>query len=678
MKAFKRIFWLAVVGATASLATPSPAVGTREFILDGGNDFKGGDLEGVAVDSVGRVRAGINLREIPVDQVAAIWTAFRRSDGSVLLGTGNEGKLLRLRGERVDQVSDTDALVVTAFAEAWNELVVGTMPGGKIHRLAGGRLTPLVELEGVQHVWNLAFDETRKVLYAATGPEGKLWRITRDGTAQLYFDAREKHLVSLAIAADGTVFAGSSDDARLYAVQGPGRASVVYDFGKTEVRSIAVARGGALFVIANEIATGSLSSKAKAKDSGQEGGASNSEKTKGKGSLYHFTSDGTPTVLMEDGDDHYVSLALDEKGNPYVGTGSEGRLYMVDDNHNSVLVADLEQRQVSALLLSGGQHYVAVSDPAAIYAATGTGGAEAVWTSKVLDAGIRARFGRLRWTSSGALEFSTRTGNSDEPDETWSDWSNPMTAAAPVESPPGRFVQIRARWNRDPSAVLDEVTLPFVTDNLRAIVTTIGTGRSSNTGSSGVDASGGPIGEKSDSTVRLTWKVDNPDEDTLRYRLEYQLLGSPYWYPLLKPEEVLTDDDYKWDTSTMPEGWYRVRVSASDELSNPPTRATAHSLESGLMLIDNTPPIVRNLGSTGTRVTGVAVDGASPIKRIELSLAGTDLWYPFEPEDGIFDQGTERFVADVTFLVLGAPALVAVRVYDAANNFVVRHVTVRP
>ena len=37
--------------------------------------------------------------------------------------------------------------------------------------------------------------------------------------------------------------------------------------------------------------------------------------------------------MMKHDDTHYMSLALDDKGHPYVGTGAEGRVYTVDDAH---------------------------------------------------------------------------------------------------------------------------------------------------------------------------------------------------------------------------------------------------------------------------------------------------------------------------------------------------------
>ena len=68
-------------------------------------------------------------------------------------------------------------------------------------------------------------------------------------------------------------------------------------------------------------------------------------KTTGKGVLYRFSSDGSPEQLLEDSDEHFTSLALGQNGQPFVGTGVNGRIYTVDDSHNDVLMADTEERQ---------------------------------------------------------------------------------------------------------------------------------------------------------------------------------------------------------------------------------------------------------------------------------------------------------------------------------------------
>jgi hypothetical protein len=675
---------LPLLGALAGafFASEGSAVGTRRFDLQTADDFKGGDLKGVAVDSTGKVRAGFDLGAVTIADGTAIWSLLPRPDGSVLLGTGNDGKLVEVKNGAAKVVAETRALVVTSLVEAWGGTVVlGTLPDGKVMKWERGKLSDLATIKGVEHVWQVAFDKKSNSVFAATGPEGKLYRINQNGQAQVHFDAEEKHLMSVAVAPDGTVYAGASDKAKLYKVTAPGRASVLHDFGRTEVRAIAIGQKGELFAIANEIKAGSYTPmRRNAKEAA--GPVSSPPQTSGKGILVSLSSDGAPDVLLDDKSEHFTALALGDDGKPYVGTGVEGRVYTVDEAHASVLVADVEERMIGALVMAGKARFVGASDPAVLRPVRGVGGPDAVWTSKVMDAALRAQWGRMSWTSTDVLELSTRSGNTTEPDDTWSAWSDPMTAPGVVKSPAARFLQVRARWNRAPDAVLSELRAAFVTDNLRAVLTQIessGGGKKKSPPPSGgeITGSGGPTTRSPDTKLNLSWQVDNPDKDELRYRLQYRLVGTTTWHEILKPGEVFKQTSYTWETADLPEGSYRLRVTASDELANPPDRVKKHMLESAVVLVDNTPPTIQNLAAAGRRVKGTAQDGVGPIQRIEISVSGSGEWFPFFPTDGVFDEQSEEFDADVASLAPAGAVLLSVRVYDDADNFVVRNVALK-
>jgi hypothetical protein len=668
------------VAALGALAAPSFAVGTRRFVLDKEADFKGGDLTGVAVDSAGRVRAGLSLGNVPLAQATSVWSALPLGDGSVLLGTGSEGKLLKVQGGAVSVLAETKTLAVTSLAQGFGgSVLLGTLPGGKVMKWDGGKLSDLAALPGADHVFGIAYDKKTNSLFAATGPQGKLFRVDANGTSQVYFDAEEPHLVSVAVDANGTVYAGASDKAKLYKVTGPGRASVLYDFGRTEVRAIAVDGNGDVFAIANELKpSGVLAQRpAGGSDISPAGPLANQAKTKGKGTLYRFSKDGRPERLYDNDDEHFTSLSLGDDGRPYVGTGIEGHVYSVDQSLQVALVADVDERQVGALVMQGASRLIASSDPAALHPVRGVGGPDAVWTSKTLDAGLRARFGRMTWESTGPVEVSTRTGNTKDPDETWSAWSKDSTAATLVDSPPGRFLQVRARFAKDPKANLSAFEVAFVTDNLRATVSEVTSGAKRDASTDAIRSSGGPITKKPEPKLSLNWKVENPDKDELRYRLQYRFVGANTWYDLTRSNEIVTKESYEWDTSNLPEGRYRIRVVATDELSNPPDRVTRAEAESGVLLVDNTPPRIENLKAAGRRVQGQVSDGVGPIQRIDVALAGSDDWIPFFPADGIFDEQREEFDMDVTVHSATGPAIVAVRVFDDANNYVIQNVALK-
>jgi hypothetical protein len=673
-----------VLAASLVPAKQAAAVGTRTFQLDTIDELKGGDLTGVSVDSNGNVRAGLTLGSLPVADASSVWSSVVLPDGAVLLGTGSEGKIFKVTGGQATLVATTGAMAVSSLVVAWNgDVIAGTFPEGKLFKLPagggnGGPAGAFGDLPGTEDVWALAFDAKSKSLYAATGPDGKVFRVDQTGKAQVHFDSDEAHIVSLAVADDGTLWAGSNGKGLLYKITGPGRATVAYDFDADEVKSIAFGKGGAAYVIANKF--GEQFAAPKRNKTVPAGPQPTRASKPGKGSLFRFGKEGIAEELYTDNDTHFVSLAVDDAGAPYIGTGAEGRIYTIDDAHVASLVADTEERQIGALVLSGKRRFVATTDPVVFREIKGTGGADAVWTSKVLDAGLRASFGRLAWRSEGQLELSTRSGNTAAPDTTWTAWSAALGAPGDAQTPPGRYVQIRARWNRDPKAVMREVTLYFVTDNARAVVTSIdATAKNSGAKSSsktGIVPSGGES-PKPSSSIKLSWKVDNADQDELRYRVSYRLEGQNTWRSVLKPGDKLTKPDVDWDTTGLPEGTYRLLVEASDELANPPDRVQRHSLESATVLVDNTPPVYKALGLKGRKLTGEIVDGLGPIARIEVAIAGSDEWRPIFPGDGIFDEPSEAFDADVSSIVPPGAHIVAVRAYDSAGNVVTRDVEAR-
>jgi hypothetical protein len=656
------------------------AVGTRTFELDTLDELSGGDLRGAMVDSLGRVRAGFDLGSLPIGDATSIWSALTEKDGSVLLGTGNTGKVFRVAGGQILPYAETGQLAVTSLVSGFGGAVFGaTIPNGRIVRLDARGATPFVDLEGTDHVWALVFDAKQNVLFAATGPHGKLFRIDAAGHPQVYFDSGEPHLVSLALGPDGALYAGSSGKGLLFRVTAPGRASVVFDFPGEEVKAIAFGPKGVLYAASNEY--GELPEIPKRTGAGQSPASpvGAARPKPGKGTLTRFDETGRPERLLRREDTHFVSLAVGDDGRPYVGTGVEGRVYSVDDAHTTMLVADTDERQIGAIVAAGGKRFIAGSDPPVFHEIRGTGGTESVWTSKVLDASARARFGRLSWRASGNLEISTRTGNTQSPDKTWSEWSQPLVQPGKVQSPPARFAQIRARFSRDPNAVLSQIMLPFVTDNLRAVVTSVDAQPRNTTPAvkDGAVPSSGGEPERHSNVIKLSWKVDNPDNDSLRYRLAYRFDGQNVFRDITRPDEWLTRTEYEWDTASLPEGPYHVRVEATDELVNPPDRAFRHTLESAVVVVDNTPPVFRTLTVDGRRIRGEVVDGVGPVARIDVAVDGRTEWHPFLPADGVFDEPAEAFDFDVSMLVGKGTHLLSVRAFDEAGNFVVRSIDLK-
>src|SRR4029079_8509813 len=70
-----------------------------------------------------------------------------------------------------------------------------------------------------------------------------------------------------------------------------------------------------------------------------------------------------------------------------------------------------------------------------------------------------ARFGRVRSVGAGTRTFSTRSGNTDTPDTTWSRWQA-VAGAGAIASRPGRCLQWKLKLGSGDARV-DEVTLSW-------------------------------------------------------------------------------------------------------------------------------------------------------------------------------------------------------------------------
>jgi hypothetical protein len=710
-KALPLVFGLALgaVAATTWIASDvrvAQAVGTRNFDLDTQEKLGGGEQSGTAITSTGEVEAGWSTKRTSLAKGTAVWSSLARPDGSVLLGVGPEGRVLKVDPNGVESVvAETGAMAVTALVEGpGGKIYAATMPEGEIFVVdpaASVGVNPSAPAApkpkawaklASDHVWALAYDKKRNELFAGTGPDGKIYRIDATGKSQVHHTVDDGQIVSLAISPSGVLYAGTSSKALLLAIVAPGRAEIVQDFDGHEVKSIVFGPGGknegeSLYCIVNEYAGPPDAPRRGGVPTKQPSAALEPAKpTKGKGQLWKVYGlgplesnagrGGKPERLWADGGTHFFSLAAEPAPKPagpvvYVGTANDGRVVAVDELHGTSIVAKVDARAIGAIgsVGSGKGTWFAASDPAAFHRVTGIGGADATWTSRVLDAGLRARWGRLTWrTTGGAIEMQARSGQTSTPDDSWSAWSAPITTPGKVASPAGRFVQLRARWKGAP-AVLRGVNLSFVTDNLRAIVTEV-TVPSSGPLAKEIPSSGSDVPRKSP-TTKLTWRVDNPDADALRYRLWFRKEESTIWRPITRDDDPLTTTDYTWNTEALAEGWYRVRVEASDEIANPVGDALRHAAESAAFVIDNTPPVVRRIALLNGRLQAEVADGVGPIARLEVQVDGKPPWRPVTSTDGILDEPVETIDAP---LGLVGSHVVALRVYDAQGNATTREI----
>lgn len=674
----------AVLGLAATLGFDSiaMAVSTRTFELDDATALAAGELHDVAVRSDGRVTPSVELTRLAMpEDVPIVWSWARVGD-ALYLGTGDDGRIYRMRGDAIELFAETHQLLVTSLAAGdGGVLFAGTIPEGRIYAIptsgaTAGQPREIAHSDGVEHVWALAWDAPRHRLFAGTGPEGRVIALTNTGaataSADVYWDSLASHVMSLALAPDGVLYAGTSDEALVVRIASPGHAETVFDFPGNEITSIALDHG-ALAVAANEFLDPPAISTPPTKRSATASRAARPRP--GHGRIYTVGADGRAERVWMSDEGHVTRVQLAADGTIWAALGADGRVIRVSPDRTSAIWIDVDEREVLAMdMLSSTGAFIATGDGAALYR---VGGAPrtAAWVSKVLDASFDSRWGRLAWRGEGTLRFSTRSGATERPDESWSAWSAPMTSEGPIRSPGARFLQIRAELASADATIL-AVTAYYLPDNQRPVISEVGLKARPTKRAGDADADAPP---SSTPMLGLTWKIDNPDSDRVRYRLRYRAESQTIWRDVLRESETLTATDYQWNTSAVPDGWYVVSVEASDELSNPDTLTLRSTSESEPVLVDNHPPSVSALTFGGGRVRGTATDAMGPVARLEAAIDGGE-WRVVFPEDDLLDTREESFAIDPVSLAGGTLAagshIVAVRAIDGGGNQASSEVTI--
>jgi sugar lactone lactonase YvrE len=616
-------------------------------------------------------------------------------EGGLYVGTSPEGRIYRVDAKGAGSVyfDPDDKYIWALTVDSSGVLYVATGEQGIVYRVtAAGKGAPYYRTKAT-HARALAFDAAGRLIVGTESP-GKVFRIDKDGSGFVLLDAGQPEISAVRVDGRGVIYA-TALSGRATQDRGPDRAPVEtpepapIPTVSTEITSVAI-------VDAPIGGGGAMTSPARP------------ERRSVRGALYRIQPDGIWDIVWNSQDDAPYDVLPEPDGSLLVATGNDGKVYRLHGEPTAAtLIARADAQQVTGLVRGArGDLWCTTANSGKVLRISPQPATRGSYESDVRDAGTVATWGAITWHGSApagtSIRLFTRSGNTPVPDETWSAWSGAYTNAIgeQITSPKARYLQWKAELTGKAGAspAVTSVTIAYLQRNLRPDVSSIsvyppgvvfqkpfssgdmeiagfdGTTAdrrirdAAQNAQMGVPGGGPPLGRRSYERGLQTflWKADDANDDELQYDIHYRREGETAW-KLLK--RGLSEPLYVWDTSSVPNGTYIIKVVASDGPANPPRSALSGERESQSFRIDNAPPVIE-IGSMRRQGRRTIVefsvrDEHSPVQRVEYSL-DADRWRAIYPKDGIADSVVEHF--ELTLEADADGRALIIRAADAMEN----------
>jgi hypothetical protein len=677
--------------AAALLVTASAATAqTRHFTLDTPRAMAGAESSGIAIHPDGALRALPPLQTVATfDEPLGLALAVG-NDGTAWVGTGHPARVWRVRDGRKELVAELQADQITSLLLApGGELYASTILPTTIQRIRGDRVEEAGRLpEGV--IWDLAW--FRGGVVAAAGLPGRILRLGARGP-ELAAEIPDQHARSLAVAGD-TLLIGTSGRGLVLRWSGEGAPGVLHDSDFTEIVALVPGSDGVVFAAGltgdpTLGRPGSGDGEGEVTVSTSEPAPTPSPPQTSRGTatseILRILPAGAAFPVHRFSKQIAAALAWNE-GGLVIGTGLEGELWQLVES-SAARLDTVDAAQVTRIARGG--DFVLTQGPVALLQRRG--GAGGTFTSPVLDARQPSRWGLTEVTAGPAAKACNvrfRSGATEQPDGTWSPWSETRPCGVfATQAPPARYLQWQLRLDGgEPAARVSQVRIayrqlnlpPRLTEltvhepgeiflrtpppsdrvvevnhpQLTGIFTTLGDGSDE----SNPDRPGKKyyrIGYRS-----LSWKAEDPNGDPLRFRVEVQRQGSERWWTV---RQGLESTVLGIDTQALAEGVYRFRLTASDASANPEDPAEDSALSSWIT-VDNSPPAIA-IERQGDHWLVTVQDALSPLTRVEWNR-DAEAWRAAAPEDGMLDGRRETFRIPAQ----NGNHVLAVRAVDAHHN----------
>ncbi len=699
-----KIHTLAIFFALLVLSISTFAAEPIIWTVDTRTEVVRGDSKGVSISETGTISLAPKVSEVFKTDQSYIWSSVTDSSGNTFLGTGNDGKIFKVdasgKGSLFSDLAELDVSAMTIGKDG--NLYAGTSPDGKVYRVLNDGKAEVYFDSSDKYIWALAVLGDGS-LAVGTGENGKIYRVKTANAKpedSILFDSSDSHIICLATDKQGNLYAGTDSKGLVLKFSPDGKPFALLDASLREIHDIAIGADGSVYALA--LSDSASASKPVVVEPAtpavelmpEQPAKSRYDLTTAKSAIFRILPDGKTEVIWNSPTITGFSIVSNQAGNGVLlGTSDKGRVLNITNDGRETLVLQTNEGQISTIKANGNSFFATSSNQGKLYRFGGESLAEGTYESPVRDAKSTALWGRIWWRSNGSVSLQSRTGNTEKPDETWSNWSEVYAdqKGGQISSPKARFLQWRATLkNQGGNTNLNEVSVSYLAANIAPEVlsiqitpTNVGLAANPpmiidpNIETSGIDPQ--VFGLPPAMTIpprklyqrgakSLMWTAEDRNGDKLVYELYYKEV-SESTFKLLRGD--LSDNFFTLDGLAVADGRYIFKVIAKDSPSNPIPQSLAGERISEAIEVDNSQPVVSAVGTTQiigekARVSFEASDATSFIKRAEYSLDGGN-WQAVYADDGISDSGKERYTIEVLLPKAGEYSI-TLRVFDSQGN----------
>lgn len=688
------------------------ASGPSVWSVNSKADVLRGDARGVSIDANGTISLAPKLTEVYRTGQPYIWSSVIDAAGNIYLGTGSEGRVFKVGPNGAGALlADFAELNVTALAIGrGGELFAATSPDGKVYRIDAGGKADVYFDPKEKYIWSLAMMIDGS-LAVGTGEGGKIYRVRSANAApeaSMLFDTSDTHIIALAADNDGNLYAGTDSNGLVMRFGADGRPFALLDSPLREIRQLAIGPDGSVYALAlGESASSATPTAAPSPSATPENRTvmadgpspvapqtpqkSRYDLANAKSAVYRILPDGGNDIIWSSPTVTGFSIYANQTGNGVLlGTSDKGRIYSIGSDAREALVLQSDANQISTIKSFGQNLFATSSNQGMLFRFGPETIAEATYESAVLDAKAAAAWGRIWWRSTGNVQIQTRSGNTEQADETWSPWAAVTgSQSGQVASPKARYFQWRAVLrNTAGNASLSEVSVAFLPRNIAPEVLSI-TVLPTNIGLvanppvqidpnielSGLEPAAFGVAASQVAPRRVylrgarsvQWTAEDRNGDKLVYDVYYKEAADAAYKPLASN---ISETFYTIDGQSLADGTYTIRIIAKDSPDNPAGQAASGERTSEPFEIDNTQPTVTagqpQITGETARIPFSASHKSSYLNRAEYSVNGGE-WQTVYSDDGISDSPEERYTVEIPFRTSGEYT-VTLRVFDAAGN----------